>query len=235
MTKKPIFFSLLSLVILASISLPVVFYLFNSGDFYGREVSVKAPEFELLKTNNQTHQLAEHKGKFVFLYFGYLNCDDVCHNQVGVMFNINHQTDNQDLDFIFVTMDPKRDSNEMLNDYFNQFGKNFTALTAKNMQQVQKIAVQYKAPFFATGSTQAERDYEIAHPGSIFLIDPKGDIRVVYQNQYLRYDMIIEDLKILRAELREALKTNLHAESNTKFSADLQSTKIDRNGDNHDG
>ena len=219
MAKKPIFFSLLSLVILASISLPVVFYVFNSGDFYGREVSMKAPEFELLKTDNKTHQLSEHRGKFVFLYFGYLNCDDVCHNQVGVMFNINHQTRNQDLDFIFVTMDPNRDSKEMLNDYFNQFGQNFTALTATTMQQVQKIAAQYKAPFFATGSTQAEKDYEIAHPGSIFLIDPKGEIRVVYQNQYLRYDMIIEDLNLLRIEL----KTQTHAKSNSAFGADLKS------------
>lgn len=210
MAKKTIFISLMSLTILALVTLPALFYYFVSGQYYGREVSMKAPEFELLQTDNQPHRLSEHRGKFVFLYFGYLNCDDVCHNQVGVMFNINHQTDNQDLDFVFVTMDPKRDSNEMLNDYFNQFGKNFTALTASSMQQVQKIAVQYKSPFFAIGSTQAERDYEIAHPGSIFLIDPQGAIRVVYQNKYLRYDKIIEDLQVLREE--QKLPKKLSAE-----------------------
>lgn len=213
MHTKPIFWGLFSLAIAAIISLPAVFYFFISGDFYGREVNRQAPSFELTDIAGQTHRLDSHRGKFTFLYFGYLNCDDVCHNQVGVMFNINHQTDNKDLDFLFVTMDPKRDSKEMLDIYFNQFGKNFTALTANTIQEVQKIAAAYKAPFFTTGSTQADKDYEIAHPGNIFLIDPKGMIRVVYQNQFLRYDRIIEDLNYLRAEFNQP--TNSHSVLNT--------------------
>jgi len=167
-------------------------------NMYGRKLDRVAPDFQLLDTQMNQHRLSQHKGKFVFLYFGYLNCNDVCHNQVGVMFNINNQTENKDIDFIFVTMDPKRDSPAMLTDYFNQFGSNFFALTGHSMAEIQKVASLYKAYFFPDGETKTGQDYEISHPGSIFLIDPDGKIQLVYQNIYLRYDKIIEDLNKLR-------------------------------------
>jgi len=207
MKTKNSFVLLFSASILLLVLLPILFYWISSEDYYGRKVDNVAPNFELLDTQGQAHQLAQHKGKFTFLYFGYLNCNDVCHNQVGVMFNINHQTNNDDLDFIFVTMDPKRDSPEMLNNYFNQFGKNFVALTANSMQTIQKVASLYRAYFFADAATNKGKDYEISHPGSIFLIDPDGKIQVVYQNIYLRYDKIIEDLNKLREQRKlQAIK-----------------------------
>lgn len=203
MRQKLIFISLFTVVLMTLIVLPVWFYWVSSGPFYGKETQREAPTFSLLNTANQPHSLSQHQGKFVFLYFGYLHCDDICHNQVGVMYNINNHTTNKDIDFIFVTMDPNRDSPTMLNDYFNQLGTNFTALTAKTMREIQKIAAAYNAPFFATGAVQSKRDYEIAHPGSLFLIDPNGQIRVVYQNQFLRYDKIINDLNMLRTVIKQ--------------------------------
>lgn len=200
MLKKPISFALYAIALISLVALPILFYWLETDQFYGRSLKRPAPEFNLLDTQLQPHRLSAHRGKFVFLYFGYLNCNDVCHNQVGVMFNIHHQTDHHDLDFIFVTMDPKRDSPKMLNDYFNQFGSNFFALTGQSMQQIQKVAGLYKAYFFADKNTKTIQDYEITHPGNIFLIDPAGNIRVVYQNSFLRYDKIIEDLNILRTE-----------------------------------
>ena len=190
------------------IAMPLVFYWITTGDYYGRKIDQAAPDFTLVDTQNKEHSLSQHKGKFTFLYFGYLNCDEVCHNQVGVMFNINHQTTNKDLDFIFVTMDPKRDSNQMLNSYFNQFGSNFYALTAKSMREIQAVASKYKAYFSPEGTTKIGNDYEISHPGNIFLIDPKGQIQVVYQNTYLRYDKVIEDLNILRKKHIETSSPN---------------------------
>ncbi len=185
--------------LIAIIVLPAVFYFVSSGDYYGRKVSIQAPAFTLLDTDGKEHRLSYHQGKYAFLYFGYLHCDGVCHNQVGVMFNLNNHTDSDDLDFIFITMDPKRDSNESLKLYFNQLGKNFTALTADSMQTVQKIANKYNAPFFADGLVSKQQDYEIEHPGTLFLINPEGVIEFIYQNQFLRYDKMIEDLEKLRS------------------------------------
>lgn len=207
MIKKHAFTLLLSVTLLLFLLLPIIFYWVTTGEYYGRKMNVQAPKFELHDTNGQLHSLEQHQGKFTFLYFGYLNCNDVCHNQVGVMFNINHQTNNDDLDFIFITMDPKRDSKEMLNNYFNQFGANFTALTADSMREIQKIASKYKAYFQADGLTKSNEDYEISHPGSIFLINPDGRIEIVYQNTFLRYDHVIEDLNKLRTNFNKSVTT----------------------------
>ncbi len=196
--NKAWLFYILAFVLL--MSLPVWFYLISSGPYYGRSVSSPAPDFTLQDTQQTPHQLSQHLGKFVFLYFGYLNCDDVCHNQIGVLFNINHQTENKDLDFIFVTLDPERDSATQLNDYFNQFGPNFTALTGKNIQQIQQVAVSYKEFFFADSNTKTNLDYEISHSGNIFLIDPNGQLRIIYPNSFLRYDDMIADINLLRTE-----------------------------------
>ena len=209
MNIKSRFTVILTISLLTLIVMPLGFYWVTTGEYYGRKIDQVAPNFTLIDTQNKAHSLSQHKGKFTFLYFGYLNCDEVCHNQVGVMFNINHQTTNKDVDFIFVTMDPKRDSKQMLNDYFNQFGSNFYALTAQSMREIQSVASKYKAYFSPEGATKIGKDYEISHPGNIFLIDPYGHIQVVYQNTYLRYDKVIEDLNLLRKKFIETKKTKL--------------------------
>lgn len=180
------------------LSLPFVFSWIQNDDLYGHSLNQEAKPFELKDTAGQPHSLAQHRGNYVFLYFGYLNCDEVCHNQVGVMFNIHHQTAEQDIDFIFVTMDPQRDSDEMLNAYFNQFGSNFYALRSDSIKQVQSIATLYNAAFFPDRNIATAEDYEMEHPGTLFLIDPAGQLRVMYPNMHLRYDYIIEDLQQLR-------------------------------------
>lgn len=184
--------------------LPILFMLVNSHGYYGHFLNKKAEPFILLDTDNQLHSLEKHKGLFTFLYFGYLNCDEVCHNQVGVMFNLKHQSKEPDLDFIFITMDPKRDSPEMLDSYFNQLGKNFYALYHPEQRVIQDLAQHYLAPFFTDRLSAAisarKDDYEIEHPGYLYLIDPDGVIKLIYPNQHLRYDYILQDLQKLKSE-----------------------------------
>lgn len=193
--SKAWFFYLLTA--LAFVAIPVAFFYINSAQFYGLAVDRVAPNFTLKDTQGKSHTLSQHQGRFVYLYFGYINCNEVCHNQVGVMFNLHHQSHLDNLDFIFITMDPQRDTVEMLNKYFNQFGDNFYALTADNMAQIQAVANQYQAYFFTDGKANPKKDYEISHPGNIFLIDPSGRLKVIYPNQFLRYDKMLNDLKIL--------------------------------------
>lgn len=189
----------MTLALLLLFGLPVLFYGLVSHDYYGKQINQPAPNFSLQDVQGQAHSLSQHQGRYVYLYFGYLNCDDVCHNQVGVMFNLHHQSHAQDIDFLFVTMDPKRDSPALLKDYFNQFGANFVSLTADNMQIIQKVASLYKAYFFTDSNPKTGQDYEISHPGSIFLIDPSGRLRAVYQGQDLRYDKMLEDLQKIKS------------------------------------
>jgi protein SCO1/2 len=203
LTSKSTFWALMTLSLLLLFSLPILFYTITSNDWYGKKVDRIAPDFSLMDVQGASHSLSQHQGRYVYLYFGYLNCNDVCHNQVGVLFNLHHQSHADDIDFIFVTMDPQRDSPAMLKDYFNQFGTNFVSLTAANMQEIQKVASTYKAFFFKEPSSKEidvhnRPDYEIAHPGAIYLIDRLGHLRGVYQGKDLRYDKMLEDLQKLK-------------------------------------
>lgn len=178
-------------------SLPFIFVLTSTEKSYGMSTHQTVADFELLNVEGQPHKLSDHRGHYVYLYFGYINCDDVCHNQVGVMFNIHHQSHFDDIDFVFVTIDPERDSKALLKEYFNQFGPNFNGLTASSQKQVQKVAAQFKEYFFNDAS-DSKNDYEVSHPGTIFLIDPQGNLKRMYRGQFLRYDFMINDLKQLK-------------------------------------
>lgn len=192
-------FIMLSVVIV--FSLPVLFYLSKSSNYYGHELNQPAKEFELLDTQGQQHALSQHLGHFTFLYFGYLNCNEVCHNQVGVMFNLSRQAAEKNIDFIFISLDPERDKPAMLDEYFNQLGANFYALYHPSIQVIQSVANAYKSPFYIDRVRQAfsqnSDDYEIQHPGYLYLIDPQGVLRMMYPNLHLRYDYILQDIERL--------------------------------------
>lgn len=188
----------IALALIVLFLLPALF-LTSQPNFYGHELNRPAKNFTLLTTQQQSHSLTQHQGRYTFLYFGYLNCDEVCHNQVGVMFNLSQQAQLNNLDFIFISMDPNRDNPELLDRYFNALGPNFYALYDTNMQTIQALAQAYHAPFFKEPNSglvaNSSEDYEITHPGFLYLIDPAGIIRLMYPNMHLRYDLILQDLQ----------------------------------------
>ncbi|MDR9500044.1 MAG: SCO family protein [Hydrogenovibrio sp.] len=167
---------------------------------YGVQLDKPAPDFTLRSMLGEPHALNQHRGRYVVLYFGYIHCDEVCHNQVGVMFNLNHQKpDALPVDFLFVTMDPERDTPEVLRRYFEQLGDNFYALMASSVKATQALANRYHAPFNHEPKTTNEgrEDYEVTHPGFLYVIDPEGRLRYLYPNQHLRYDKILQDIERL--------------------------------------
>jgi protein SCO1/2 len=186
---------LLSLLLL--FSLPALYSLSQDKRFYGHFINQPAHPFRINDVNGKPHSLEQHLGQFVFVYFGYLHCDQVCHNQVGVMFNIDRQASQKNIEFLFISMDPERDSPERLATYFNQFGSNFNALRPENTAQIQSIARHYHASFFKEPSIRNPGQYDINHPGTLFLIDPEGQLALIYPNMHLRYDFILKDLEQL--------------------------------------
>ncbi|QCU89485.1 SCO family protein [Thiomicrorhabdus sediminis] len=176
---------------------PMALYHFSTGEYHGKKVLIPAPDFSLKDTHNQAHSLSQHQGKYTFIYFGYINCDGVCHNQVGTLFNVDRQNTSKQMDFLFITLDPDRDTVEMLTNYFDNLGKNFYALYTDNKRQLQNLTAQYKNYFYADKLGTSRADYRINHPGKIYLINPQGQIKLIYQNQFVRYDQILADLEKL--------------------------------------
>ena len=118
------------------------------------------------------------QGKWSLVFFGYLSCPDVCPltlNELRVFWRLlqddsDIQIDN--LQVLFVSVDPARDSPQALADYIKHFNHEFIAATAPKAQ-IDNLAKQFGAGYVIEAET-APGQYLVAHSSAIFLIDPLG-------------------------------------------------------------
>lgn len=99
---------------------------------------------------------------------------------------------NKKLQVLFVTLDPERDTNEVLKDYLASFNKTFIGLTG-SIKDIEKIARQYKIFRLKVGEGVS---YTIDHSSAIYLVDKKGDVRLRYPYGF-KIEEIVEDIKKL--------------------------------------
>ena len=181
---------------------PILGNPFLENDYYGRHISIKAPGFSLKNTHDQLVQLDDFKGKFIFLMFGYINCDKLCHSQVLTFYALNNKLKklkSANVEFVYMGMDPERDSAEKVSLYFDSRGHNFTGLIAQNMLQAQNVAASYHA-YFNKEPSALDKQYAINHPGIIYLIDPTGNLRLIYTGTALNTELMISDFKTIETE-----------------------------------
>jgi len=161
----------------------------------GSEVNVKAPEeiedylfweakeladFKLTAAGNKTFDLDNMKGKWSFIFFGYTHCPDVCPTtlmQMGAAFKLLEYdpTIYPEIQGVFISVDPKRDTPELLKDYVTYFNPGFIGLT-DNKARIDAFSRQIGAlySFHSESKDGDENTYEVTHNSTIFLIDPKG-------------------------------------------------------------
>ena len=188
------------LVVLCFVSIPLLPALTLSHDSYGLPTNKAAPDFQLTDTTGRSVSLADYRGKYVFLMFGFLGCTDICHTQALLFQEINLLADNPDnIHFLFVTMDPEQDTAERLAAYFDGRGENFTALRDEQVAHIQTLAASYRA-YFAHDGERLSGDKDIRHPGLYFLIDPEGQIRRTYSASHRAAISVVDDLKVVKKQ-----------------------------------
>ena len=137
-------------------------------------------DFTLVGANNQTLGLDDLKGKWSFVFFGYTQCPDVCPITLGVLgsaFAILKQNPDiyTEVQGIFVSVDPKRDTPELLKEYVSYFGSEFSGFTGST-EQINAFTRQMGA-LYAIHDEEAGEDqdaYLVTHNSAIFLVDPRG-------------------------------------------------------------
>jgi cytochrome oxidase Cu insertion factor (SCO1/SenC/PrrC family) len=117
---------------------------------------------------------AEFRGKFLLVYFGYSYCPDVCPTD---LMSIAAAMDllgpiGGDIQPLFITIDPERDTVEHLADYVTAFHPSLIGLTG-TPEEIRKLALAYKA-YYAKVEAPDGSDYAIDHTGFIYLIGPDG-------------------------------------------------------------
>jgi len=152
---------------------------FKSIDLTGADY---AQGFSLPDHNGQTRTLKDFAGKIVVVFFGFTQCPDVCPTSMAELAQVKLQLgkDGDRLQGIFITLDPERDTPELLKAYMANFDPSFLALrpTLAQLPQVSKdFKIYYKK---VEGKTPGS--YTLDHSAGSYIYDTKGQLRL-----YSRY------------------------------------------------
>lgn len=143
-------------------------------------------------------------GKWSFIYFGYTHCQDTCPFTVSVMSQVYHRLQQQhlagDVQMLFVTVDPERDTSRRLAGFLRQYDSPVTGLGG-SPAQVRSLASQIGVAF-SRGESGKDGGYEMNHSAALFLVGPEGRLLSLFY-QPLKPDAVIDRLQRIRAFLRQ--------------------------------
>lgn len=160
---------------------------------------VQAADFELMDQHGDTFQLSDQNGKVVLVFFGYTSCPDVCPVTLSDYIQIKRDLGNDadQVEFVFITVDPERDTPERLEKYISNFDPTFIALSGTRAE-LEPVWQNY-------GVYQEKRDvdsaagYLVDHTARTYAIDPQGNWRLTYPFEMDR-DAILDDVRHLIQE-----------------------------------
>lgn len=166
--------------------------------FRGVDVSQMdyARELPLTDHNGQARRLQDFRGKVVVVFFGYTQCPDVCPTSLQELAQVKQAlgAQGQHLQGIFVTVDPERDTPELLKAYMENFDASFLALRG-TPEQLTAVAKDFKIYYKkAEGSTPTS--YTMDHSAGSYVYDTQGKLRV-YHRYGSGVQALTEDVRAL--------------------------------------
>ncbi|MFP5390356.1 MAG: SCO family protein [Gammaproteobacteria bacterium] len=166
---------------------------FHSTDVTGLEY---AKDFALLDHTGKPRTLADFKGKVVVVFFGYTQCPDVCPTTMAEMAAVRKALGAQadQLQVLFITLDPERDKQELLAQYVPAFDPSFIGLHG-DKAATDKVAKEFKV-FYAKQPGKTPDSYTIDHTAATYVFDRKGKIRLFVRNGQPTQD-VVDDIKQL--------------------------------------
>jgi protein SCO1/2 len=165
---------------------------FHFPDITGAEF---ARHLDLPDADGRMRSLADWKGKIVVVFFGYTQCPDFCPTTLAELAQIKKSlgTVGDRIEVVFVTVDPERDTPEVLKAYVANFGPGFVGLRG-SPEQTAAVAREFKV-FFAKVPGKTPGSYSMDHSAASFVFDTNGQVRL-----YVPYG---GDSKAFAADLRQ--------------------------------
>lgn len=158
-----------------------------------------ARNLNLPDQDGRSRTLADFKGKVVVVFFGFTQCPDVCPTTLAELAQVKKAlgADGDKVQGVFITVDPERDTPELLKAYLPSFDPSFIALRG-SAEQLKEVAKEFKV-YYAKVPGKTPDSYTMDHTAASFLFDPQGRVRV-----YARYGAgaqpLMADIKALLAE-----------------------------------
>lgn len=136
------------------------------------------PDLKFSLTDDQGRPVTaqNYRGKIVLLYFGYTHCPDVCPTTLQLVSNAVAALgpDADKVRILFVSVDPKRDTQEILKAYTAAFSPQAVGLTG-TMRQIEDITRRYRVAF-SYGKPDAHGNYVVDHSAGVYVFGPDGHI-----------------------------------------------------------
>ena len=157
-----------------------------------------ARELALPDHNGKPRTLADFKGKVVVVFFGYVQCPDVCPTTLSTLREVREKlgADGDKLQVLFVTVDPERDTPEVLSHYVPAFHAGFLGLRG-DAAATERVTKEFKI-IFAKNPGKTPTSYTVDHSAGVFIFDTQGRIRL-YASQNMTSDNYVHDIKALLA------------------------------------
>lgn len=174
--------------------------LLQTGDAPRLPVIRPAPGFSLIDQDETPRKLEHHKGKVVFVSFIFTTCSGTCpattHRLARVYHEVQKKKWKDDVAFVSITLDPERDRPVMLQNYRKLYdieGPMWNFLTGSN-EEVKRVIDAWGMWVKPAANGQLD------HPSRVFLLDRKGQIREIYNLEFLRLPWVMEDIQELLNE-----------------------------------
>ena len=168
---------------------------FKGIDLTGAEY---ARGFKMKDAEGRVRTLDEFKGKVVVVFFGYTQCPDVCPTTMAELAQVKKQlgADGDKLQGVFITVDPERDTPELLKAYLAAFDTSFVALRG-DADETRAVTKEFKV-FYAKVPGKEPGSYSMDHWAGSYIFDPQGRIRLV-EKYGLGPQVLSEDIRQLLA------------------------------------
>ena len=160
-----------------------------TGAPYGRD-------FRLTDADGRERTLADYQGKAVLMYFGFVQCPDVCPTALIRAAKVKQMlgADGDKLQAVFVSLDPERDTPEVLKAYLANFDESFVGLSG-TADEIAAVAKDFKI-FFKKVPGKVDGTYTLDHSAGTYLFDPQGRLRV-YERYGAGPQLLTQDVKAL--------------------------------------
>ena len=138
-------------------------------------------DFQLISHRDESFSQAQLLGHWSVLFFGYTNCPDICPTTLSTLTQVKtslaNLPSNQQPQFIFISVDPGRDTTTQINHYVSFFDQTFIGLTG-TPAQLDKLTQSLGVPVII--QKQNDAHYTVDHAATLFLIDPKGRMTAIF-------------------------------------------------------
>src|SRR5690606_7887333 len=166
---------------------------FKGSDITGTKLG---REMAMQDATNTTRTLDDYKGKVVVVFFGFTQCPDVCPTAMARLAQSMELLgdDAKNVQVLMVSVDPERDTPEVLGSYVKAFSPSFVGLTG-TPQQLSQTAKSFKA-YYAKSPGATPDQYSMDHASSFYILDKEGEARVLVSGNASAED-IAADLRQL--------------------------------------